>query len=491
MAWRRIFAVLVAASAIAALSDAAGAAGRLPNFVIIFTDDMGYADIGPFGAKGYETPQLDRLAKEGRRFTHFYVPQSICSASRAGLLTGCYNTRVGIQAWLGADSDHGLSASEMTLPEVVKQKGYATACFGKWHVGHHPKFLPTSHGFDEFVGLPWANNMKPLPLMEGTRVIKPELTVADHDQLTTLFTERSVEFIQKHKDQPFLLYMAHTMPHIPLNVSEKVRGKSGAGLLGDVMLEIDWSTGKIVDALRDNGLERDTFVLFTSDNGPWLSFGNHAGSAGPLREGKGSTFEGGVRMPTIMWWPGKIPAGTACETPAMTIDILPTIAHLVGAKLPDHKIDGKDIWPLIAGEPGAESPHEAYYFYFGNRQVRPELQAIRMGRWKLHFPHHYATLSGRPGGKDGKRAPEDWVHTNMALYDLENDPGETRNVLQQHPQVVAKIEALADRMRADLGDSFTGQEGAGVREPGRLQPGDLRFDWDPKKPIVAEPTRQP
>jgi arylsulfatase A len=473
----------------------ASEARRLPNFVIIYIDDMGYADIGPFGAKGYATPNIDRLAKEGRRFTDFYVTQAVCSASRAGLMTGCYNVRVGIQGALSHRSKIGISSGEMTLAEVVKQKGYATACYGKWHLGHHPKFLPTSHGFDEYFGLPYSNDMwslnptagkyfPDLPLMEGTRVINPRLTHKDQCQLTTWYTQHAVRFIEKNKDRPFLIYLPHSMVHVPLHVSEKFRGKSKRGLFGDVVMEIDWSVGQIVAALRKHGLDKNTMLIFTSDNGPWLCYGDHAGSAGPLREGKLTMFDGGCREPTVMWWPGKIPAGTVCKTPAMTIDILPTIAYLVGAKLPQHKIDGKNIWPLVSGQPGAKSPHEAYYFYWVN-----QLQAVRMGRWKLHFPHSYPTLGGRPGGKGGLPARYQQAKIGLSLFDLQKDLGETTNVAQKHPDVVAKIEALADRMRADLGDSARGIKGSGIRPPGRLKKGDLRFDWKVGEPIQVEAHR--
>lgn len=383
----------------------------------------------------------------------------------------------------------------MTLGEVVKQKGYATACYGKWHLGHHPKFLPTNNGFDEYFGLPYSNDMWPfhptagknypdLPLLEGTRVVDPQVTAEDQAQLTTRYTERAVAFIEKHKDQPFLIYLPHSMVHVPLYVSEEFRGKSARGLFGDVVMEIDWSVGQILEALRKHGLDKHTMVLFTSDNGPWLSYGDHAGSAGRLREGKGTMFDGGCREPTVMWWPGTIPEGTVCREPAMTIDILPTIARLVGAQLPSHKVDGKDIWPLISGQPGAKSPHEAYYFYWGN-----ELQAVRMGKWKLHFPHSYRTLAGRPGGTGGQPAAYEQAQISLSLFDLETDAGETTNVADRHPEIVARIKELADRMRADLGDAAMKRRGAGVREPGRLEPGDLRFDWRPGQPVAAEPRR--
>jgi arylsulfatase A-like enzyme len=465
------------------------AAERLPNFVIVFIDDMGYADIGPFGAEGYSTPNLDSMAKEGRVFTDFYVTQAVCSASRAGLLTGCYNVRVGILGALGPKATHGINASEVTLAEIVKEKGYATACFGKWHLGHHPKFLPTSNGFDEYFGLPYSNDMWPyhpgvaqmpmeerlkrwphLPLVEGTRIIDTEVTGPEQTLLTTRYAEHAVDFITRNKERPFLLYLPHSMVHVPLYVSEKFRGKSRRGLFGDVVMEIDWSVGQILDTLRKNELDDNTMVIFTADNGPWLSYGDHAGSAGPLREGKGTMFDGGCREPTLMWWPGKIPAGTVCRVPAMTIDVLPTIANLIGAKLPDHTIDGKDIWPLISGQPGADSPHEAYYFYYGT-----QLQAVRMGKWKLHFPHKYRTLAGRPGGTGGIPVNYEQAEIGLSLFDLESDVGETTNVARQHPEVVAKLKELADRMRSELGDSATKQKGSGLRPPGRLEEGDLRF----------------
>jgi len=468
----------------------ARAADRLPNFVIVFIDDMGYADIGPFGAEGYETPSLDRMAKEGRIFTDFYVTQAVCSASRAGLMTGCYSVRVGILGALGPKATHGINADEVTLAEIVKQKGYATACFGKWHLGHHPKFLPTNHGFDEYFGLPYSNDMWPyhpgvahmpmeervkrwphLPLVEGTKIIDTQVIGDEQTQLTTQYTEHAVDFIDRNKNRPFLLYVPHSMVHVPLYVSEKFRGKSDRGLFGDVVMELDWSMGQIFETVRKNKLDRDTMVIFTADNGPWLSYGDHAGSAGPLREGKGTMFDGGCREPTIMWWPGKIPAGTVSKDPAMTIDILPTIAELAGARLPEHTIDGKNIWPLIAGESDAKSPHEAYCFYYGS-----QLQAIRMGKWKLHFPHGYRTLSGRPGGTGGIPVNYDQARIELSLFDLENDIGETKNVADQHPDVVAKLKELADRMRAELGDSATKQKGSGVRPAGRLQEGDLRFE---------------
>ncbi|MFL5241975.1 MAG: sulfatase-like hydrolase/transferase [Gemmataceae bacterium] len=342
------------------------------------------------------------------------------------------------------------------------------AQYGKWHQGYLPKFLPTRHGFDDYYGLPYSNDMAPghpsasfpdLPLIEGEKVIEKN---PDQSKLTVSYTERAVGFIAKNKDRPFFLYLAHSMPHVPLQLSDRFKGKSKHGLYGDVIMELDWSVGEVLAALKKHGLEERTLVVFTSDNGPWLSYGNHAGSAGPLREGKMTSWEGGVREPCIMRWKGRIPAGTVCREPAMTIDLLPTVAKLAGAELPRHKIDGRDIWPLMAGEPGAKSPHEAYYFY-----VAKELQAVRSGRWKLHFPHSYITLADKPAGKDGKPAAYRNEKTPLALYDLQKDVGETKNVAADHPDIVKRLQTLADKARADLGDSAMKIEGKGVRPPGR------------------------
>jgi arylsulfatase A-like enzyme len=439
---------------------------RPPNIVIFFIDDLGYADIGPFGATRYATPRLDRMAREGRRFTDFYVAQAVCSASRAALLTGCYNGRVSIQGALFPGSKKGLHPDETTLAEVCKSRGYATACFGKWHLGDHPSFLPTRQGFDTYLGLPYSNDMWPypageegnaakrkagypeLPLIEGDRVINPEVTARDQAQLTTLYTQRAVRFIQENREKPFFIYIPHTMVHIPLYVSDRFKGKSGAGLYGDCVQEIDWSVGEVLDTLQKLQLDENTLVMFTSDNGPWLPFGEHGGSAGPLREGKGSTFEGGVRVPMLARWPRQVPAGTTCSEPAMTIDLLPTIAKLIGAPLPPRPIDGKDIGPLLRGEADAKSPHEALFFYW-----HAELQAVRMGPWKLHYPHKYSSMANRPGGKGGKPAASAPAQIEESLFNLHDDLGETRDIKAQHPDVVQRIHQLADAMRAQLGDS--------------------------------------
>ena len=467
------------ALAVGSAPQAVAAKKKSPNVVVIFMDDMAYADIGPFGAKAYPTPHLDRMAKEGRKFTDFYVTQAVCSASRAGLLTGCYNVRVGIFGALGPKSNNGLHANEVTLAELCKQKGYATAIYGKWHLGHHKQFLPMQHGFDDYFGLPYSNDMWPyhpgvlhlpmkerlkrwphLPLIDKNEIINTQVSGKDQELLTTQYTERAVEFIEKNRDNPFFLYVPHSMVHVPLFVSDKFKGKSGAGLFGDVMMEVDWSVGQILETLRKHKLDKDTLVVFTSDNGPWLSYGDHAGSSGPLREGKGTMFDGGCRESTLMWWPGTIPAGSVCSTPAMTIDILPTVAELIGAQLPDHKIDGKSIVNLVTGK-NDKSPQEAYYFYYGQ-----QLQAIRMGKWKLHFPHGYRTMAGRPGGTGGIPTKYSQAKIGLSLFNLEEDIGESTDVKAKHPKVVSKMQALGQAMRKELGDQ--GKKGSGQREAGRL-----------------------
>ncbi|MBM3879447.1 MAG: sulfatase [Verrucomicrobia bacterium] len=453
------------------------AAERLPNIVLIFTDDQGYADVGVFGARGFTTPNLDRLAAEGIRFSDFHVAQAVCSASRAALLTGCYPNRVGIHGALGPASRIGLHPDEVTLAELVQQKGYATGMVGKWHLGRPSQFLPVRQGFDEYFGLPYSNDMwpyhpeakpgtyPPLPLIEGDRVINEAVTPEDQTQLTTWYTERAVKFIERNKHQPFFLYVAHSMPHVPLYVSDKFKGKAPQGRYGDVIMEIDWSVGQILEALRTHGLDQETLVLFTSDNGPWLSYGNHAGSARPLREGKGTAWEGGTRVPFLARWPGKIRPGSVCREPAMTIDLFPTIAGLIGAELPRHRIDGLDIWPLLRGDPDAKSPHAAYFMYYAQN----ELQAVRSGPWKLVLPHAYRTLAGSPGGQDGIPAKYETARvTAPELYDLAREAEERANLAAQHPDVVRRLEALAEQCRRDLGDALTQQTGTGARQPGRI-----------------------
>ncbi len=438
-----------------------------PNVVLIYADDLGYGDLGCFGSKTIATPHLDRMAREGLRFTSFYVAQAVCSASRTALLTGCYPNRLGILGALNPDSKIGISDSETTLAQVFKTRGYATMIIGKWHLGHHPPFLPTRHGFDRYFGIPYSNDMGPgpkndfplVPLFENERIIERN---PDMRQITTRYTEQAVAFLEANRDKPFFLYVPHTMPHVPLGVSDKFAGKSASGLYGDVIEEIDWSTGRILETLKRLGLDERTLVLFTSDNGPWLVQGNHGGSAGPLREGKTTAFEGGVREPAIARWPGHVPAGTTTTEPVMTIDILPTLAHLIGAEVPrEHKIDGLDVTPILTGQPGAHCPHESLWFYWSN-----ELHAIRAGRWKLHFPHPYPTVE--PVDESRTRFKTVPTHIELSLFDLETDVGETTNVAADHPDVVEKLKALGEKAREDLGDSLTKRPGSGKRVPGRV-----------------------
>ncbi len=445
-----------------------------PNIIIIFTDDQGYQDVGAFGSPDIETRHLDQLAAEGVRLTNFRAAQAVCSASRAALLTGTYPNRLGIHGALDHRSKHGLHPDETTIAEVVKPLGYRTAIIGKWHLGHHAPFLPTRQGFDEFFGLPYSNDMWPhhpenpnyypsLPLYENETVVD---TLSEQYELTTWYTERAVDFIGRSKDEPFFLYLAHSMPHVPLYVSEKFAGKSDRGLYGDVIMEIDWSVGQVMEALRKHGIADRTLVIFTSDNGPWLSYSGHSGSALPLREGKGTSWEGGVRVPCIAWWPGMLPAGSTQDQPAMTIDLLPTIAHLTGGQLPERQIDGRNIWPLMQVAEHAVSPHEAYYLYYN----RNELQAVVMGQWKLYLPHAYRTLAdGQAHRDDGIPVKYTMVRIDAPeLYDLRSDISETANVAAEHPDVVRDMLALAQRAREDMGDALTQTKGKNLREPGQV-----------------------
>jgi arylsulfatase A len=450
------------------------AAQRPPNFVVIYADDLGYADIGPFAAASTssrpQTPNLDRMAAEGVRLTNFYVAQAVCSASRMALLTGSYPNRVGISGALNHTAKHGINPAETTIAEALKPRGYATAIYGKWHLGHLERFLPIHHGFDEYVGLPYSNDMWPrhperpnffpeLPLIEGTRVVRLD---PDQAQLTRQYTEHAVNFIERNRDKPFFLYVPHTMPHVPLFASSSFDGKTRRGLYADVIAEIDWSVGQILEAVKRANVDEHTLVIFTSDNGPWLSYGNHAGSTGGFREGKGTTFEGGVRVPFVARWPGRLRAGSVADLPAMTIDVLPTLASLASAPLsPDRPIDGRDMWPLISGAPGARAPHEVLYFYWGN-----ELHAVRSGRWKLHLPHPYQSLES--AGSDGKPGKYVRKEIGLSLFDLENDPSESVNVADQHPDVVKSLLDHAGRAREDLGDSLTGRTGKNLRPAGTM-----------------------
>ncbi len=448
---------------------------RPPNVVLIFTDDQGYHDLGVFGATDIKTPYLDQMAADGVKLTSFYAAQAVCSASRAGILTGCYPNRIGIHNAMMPNSKKGLHPSETTLAEMLKANGYATGIFGKWHLGDHPDFLPTKHGFDEYFGIPYSNDMWPLHPRQGTVFNFPPLplyenetvidTLTDQTNLTTQITERSVKFINKNKDKPFFLYVPHPQPHVPLNVSDKFRGKSERGLYGDVIMEIDWSVGQILNALKENGLEENTIVMFSSDNGPWLAYGNHAGSAFPLREGKGTAWEGGQREPFIIRYPNKLKAGGVVDVPVMAIDVLPTIAALTGSKLPEKIIDGKNVWSVITGESN-KSPQEAYFFYYRIN----ELFGVRYQNWKLYFPHRYRTMDGQKPGKDGVPGSYAFIDLKeIQLYNVADDISETNNVAEEYPEVVEKIKSIADGMRSRLGDSLLGIEGSETRAAGTVE----------------------
>lgn len=459
---------------------------KLPNIVIIFTDDQGYADLSCFGATGFETPNIDKMATEGMRFTNFYSATGVCSASRAALMTGCYCDRVSVRGAYSPAAKEGLNPDETTIAEMLKPLGYKTAIFGKWHLGHHKKFMPLQQGFDEYFGIPYSNDMwpvdydgiavkdkkivtkprkreyPPLPLIEGNDKVKEVWTLEEQGELTTLYTDKAVDFIHRNKENPFFLYVPHSMVHVPIAVSNKFKGKSKQGLYGDVVMEVDWSVGEIVKALKENGLEENTLVIFTSDNGPWLNYGNHAGLATPLREGKGSVWEGGHREPCVMWWPGKIDAGKTIDKLASTIDILPTIAEITGATLPEKKIDGISFLPILNGE--NVITRDEFWCYYGG-----ELRAIRKGDWKLYFPQTYRSYLDVEPGMDGFPGPTDpKILTKMELYNLKNDISETTDVSEKFPDKVQELAKIGDKARFDLGDRIQKIKGKENREPGKI-----------------------
>ena len=453
--------------------------GRGPNVVFILMDDMGYGDIGPTGGFPYHTPNLDKLAAEGMRFTNFYAAQGVCSASRAAYMTGCYPNRIGISGALFHFSSIALNPDEETLPELLKEKGYATGMVGKWHLGCKPPYLPLQNGFQEYLGLPYSNDMwpvnydgskltdtnnfrskfVPLPLIDGNSTTRIISTLDDQAELTGMYTRRATEFIHKNSKKPFFLYVAHSMPHVPIAASKDFRGKSGAGLYGDVMQEIDASVGSILKALEQEGLTNNTLVIFTSDNGPWLSFGDHAGSSGGLREGKGTAWEGGVRVPMIMKYPGHIQAGAICNQVATGMDILPTVVGVCGARLPVKKIDGMDLRALFSSDNKIIVRDEFAYYYDVN-----SLKAIRKGQWKLVLPHNSQTYKN-PGAIGGNGYPGKTgnVPVPKALYDLRTDPGETYDLQDRFPEIVAQLEKIAEKYREELGDDLTKRVGKGVR----------------------------
>lgn len=458
---RRTF-LQTAACGAAALSlpgRRAAAAGRPPNIVIIFCDDLGYGDLADFGSTNIRTPNLDRMAAEGQKWTSFYVADAVCTPSRAGLMTGRYPIRNGMSSAervvLFPDSGGGLPPDEVTLAELVKQQGYATGCFGKWHLGHLPPFLPTKQGFDTYFGIPYSNDMDAepgareyhkrsrteadfqpkhdwwnVPLMRDEKIIERP---ADQRTITRRYADEAISFIRSHKEEPFFVYLANSMPHIPLFASEDFRGESPRGLYGDVVEEIDHHVGRVLQTLRDEGLAENTLVLFTSDNGPWLSFKLHGGSAGPLRGGKGTSFEGGQRVPAIFWWPGTIPAGTSVTQMGSTLDMMATLGALTGAQPPtDRTLDSLDLSPALRGK--GDSPRRDFFYW-----TRGKLHAVRSGPYKLHLlqrePIHY-----------GREVPLD----KPELYHVEHDEAEQFDVAGEHPDIVKRLKRLAAEHRAAI-----------------------------------------
>lgn len=444
------------------ITGIARAAEKLhPNFIIILADDMGFGDIEPFGSQRSHTPNLNRMAKEGMKLTSFYAAP-VCTPSRAQIITGCYAKRVSLPNVLMPVSNIGINAREHTIAELLHNQGYATMIVGKWHLGDQRKFLPTHRGFDHYLGLPYSNDMgpqeaaakrklnhasrPPLPLVRDDQVIET-VTPRGQELITARYTDEALNFVKEHKDSPFFLYFAHTAVHFPIHPGDKFRGKSDS-LYTDWVDEVDWSVGRVLDTVRELGLADNTLVFFTSDNGPWLAKGTNAGTAGPLRGGKMTTYEGGVREPTIAWWPGKIQPGSVCDAVAANFDFLPTFVKLAGGAVPsDNKIDGEDISPLLFRQ-SKESPHKAFFYFNGNR-----LQAVRSGPWKL-------AIQARPNeiGPKEKFTPK--------LYNLDEEIGEKTDVAAQHPDVVKRLQELVKQMDSDLGVE---KKGPGVRQPGREQ----------------------
>lgn len=445
--------------------SACGTESAKPNIVVIFIDDLGYADIGPFGATKQKTPNLDRMAAEGMKLTSFYAAP-VCSVSRAQLLTGCYGVRVSVPAVFFPGNANGLHPAEVTIAERLKELGYATACVGKWHLGDQPEFLPMKQGFDRYFGIPYSNDMqkKPLggiervsPLLRDGKVVEL-LTDEQQSRIVERYTNEATEIIRENKDRPFFLYFPHSAVHTPIHPGEAFRGKSANGRFGDWVEEVDWSVGRVLETLRELKLDEKTLVLFTSDNGPWLTKGSDGGSALPLRGGKGSTWEGGVRVPTIARWPGKIKPGSECDAVAGTIDLMPTAVSLAGGSIPvDSVIDGRDISPLLFGTSNV-SQREAHYYFSGYK-----LQAVRQGPWKLAL-----TMQPEPHLKQSKSD----AMTNPRLYNIDTGIGEQTNLAEEHPEIVSRLTALADKINTEIGgENPTSRRPAGlVSNPSTLYP---------------------
>jgi arylsulfatase A-like enzyme len=451
-----------------------------PNVIIINMDDMGYGDTEPYGMTGIATPNFNKAAQQGMRLTHFNAAQAVCSPSRAALLTGCYPNRIGVHNALMPWSDIALNPSEETIASLLKSTGYKTAMLGKWHLGSKPPYLPIHYGFDSFYGIPYSHDIwpvdydgtpakpgspqskyPPLPIYDGDKVVGTNNTLDDQAKLTSLFTGKAIDFIKTNKQHPFFLYLAQPMPHVPLAASAKFKGKSGMGIFGDVIMELDWSLGEIMHALDQYNLSENTILIITSDNGPWLRFGDNAGSTGGLREGKGTAWDGGTRVPCIIRWPGKVEAGMVNSHLMTNMDLLPTIMSFTNSPMPKNKIDGLNFANLLLGKSKEDVRQVFYYYYDVN-----SLKAVRYKNWKLVLPHTsqtYAALHGI-GGKPGD-APT--VNIKMALYDLAHDPGEVYDVQALYPDTVKKIMLFVENARADLGDDLTHRKGNNLRAPGK------------------------
>ncbi|QDU29217.1 Arylsulfatase [Anatilimnocola aggregata] len=470
------------------IAEQNAASSRVPNIVLILADDLGYADLGCYGARDIRTPNIDRLAKEGTRYTSFCVAQSVCTASRAALMSGCYPHRIGMAGALNHTSKVGIHADELLLPELLHKRGYATACFGKWHLGTKPVFFPTRNGFDQWAGLPYSNDNGPLhptvrdiPALPFYRNDEVTETDPDQSQFTKRFTRLSIEFVTANKDKPFFLYLPQVMPHVPIFASPEFKGKSKRGLYGDVVEELDAGVGELMRALDDLQLAENTLVIFLSDNGPFLSYGDHAGRAEPFREGKLTTFEGGHRMPFIVRWPSKVPAAQVRNELITALDLLPSLATITGAKLPTLAIDGVDLSPLLLGKEQSQG-RDSFAYYSAS-----ELHAVRKRNWKLHFPHEYLTVAGPPGvgGKPANFAnmkPNSIEQSGIrgiasrhgyrvekieqSLFDLLADPGEMKNVAADNAAIVTELSKLGDQFRSELGDSLSQVKGAGLRPAG-------------------------
>lgn len=446
---------------------------NLPNIIIVFIDDMAYGDVGFNNSDIHYTPNFQFLADHGIVLENFYVSQPVCTASRTSLMTGCYANRLGMGGAIDHNSKTGLHPDEITIADMLKNRGYRTAAIGKWHLGFQKPFSPLKQGFDYFFGIPYSADMwpyhperpgyyPPLPLYENETIID---TIEEQSWFTERFTQKSIEFITKADDRPFFLYLAHPMPHVPLFVSDKFKGSTGKGLYADVIHEIDASVGDLIQVLKDKKIEENTLFIVTSDNGPWLAYGNHAGTTNGLREGKGTTWEGGVRTPFVARWKGILPEHRRIKQNAMSIDIFPTIAEITGASLPENKIDGKSILSSLKDMVNISEDRPLFFYYQKN-----DLEAMRWQKWKLYFPHTYRTMEGQKVGADGQPGQYKMISLeNPELYNLESDPFEQENIINKHPEIFHHMQSMAEKMRQELGDDLTKIKGTEHRKPGIIE----------------------